>query len=230
MATDDFDVSDLFSKESLVKTGIQLIPSLVGLLFGGDKKGQEAQDLQLTIAQALLGMSQQRHAADMGLRAPLFDALRERVSTQKPRMLPGSVPLTNPYRNVMKMERTPPVSAEGGPYTAARNAQRSTPASYKGTPALSGALQRVGGGPTSLGRGGGQPPQSPQSPQPPQGANPSQPWVNSPSFNPVLVQEFLGVGMTWPDIMALSEGEVNSQYLGHPRRSSLPAGPSPFDS
>jgi hypothetical protein len=91
----------------IAKTGLPILMSWI--LNRGDRKRKGAAEQQQTqIAGDLFKMMQQRHQQDMGVRDPLFKALRGRMAQRQPRMLPGQVGMTNPYRNVQRMQRSVP--------------------------------------------------------------------------------------------------------------------------
>ena len=96
----DFGLGDFF--EGLVRYGV---PAGISYFANrGDKKvSNEATRQQMDLARALMQMQQQQFAVDLPFRKALFNRINQRQQRQQPRIMPGRAPLSNPYRNVRRV-------------------------------------------------------------------------------------------------------------------------------
>ena len=91
---------------TILKTAAQYgIPAGISWLANrGDKKvANEATQQQMELARALMQMQQQQFRVDLPFRKALYNRLNQRAGRTQPRIMPGRAPLSNPYRNVRRV-------------------------------------------------------------------------------------------------------------------------------
>ena len=72
---------------------------------GEQKRADAATKHQMQLAQALMRMQQQQFKVDLPFRKATLGMLNKRAQQRQPRIMPGRVQYSNPYRNVKKMTR-----------------------------------------------------------------------------------------------------------------------------
>ena len=111
--------------KTALEWGVKLLgPGVVsGILNrGSSKTADRAQQVQMDISRALMQMQQQQFGVDLPFRKALFNRINQRQQRQRPRIMPGRAPVSNPYRNVRRVNPfqigapAPGANQSGGKY------------------------------------------------------------------------------------------------------------------